>query len=123
MASPECARKGTGDELNSDWCKLRRTFFPKIFAKPFSMGVRPESFFFGVEERGEEKNSLWLRHSIRTKSIMNHRSFLIKSELSGRIQGIPPVLRSGAFTLQTYRSLFRKFSPEQVEKCITWGLI
>ena len=32
------------------------------------------------------------------------------------------VLSSETFTLQLYRSLFRKFSPE-VEKCIMWGSV
>ena len=59
--------------------------FSKNFCKTIFNGRSSRVFLFGVEERGKEKNSLWLCHGIRTKSIMNHRSFLIKSELSGRI--------------------------------------
>ena len=47
---------------------------------------------------------------LRMKTVMNHRCFfLIMSELNGPISKIPTVLRSGAFTLQTYGSFFENF--------------
>ena len=55
VASPECARNGNENELNSDWCKIRCTFSLLIVAKRFSLAVCLESLFLGVEERREEK--------------------------------------------------------------------
>ena len=53
VTSPECAGKGTANKLSSDWRKIRCTFFPKVFAKRFSLDVRPECIFRsgGVERR------------------------------------------------------------------------
>ena len=35
VASLECACKGTGNEFNSNWCKIRRTFFQKFSRNNF----------------------------------------------------------------------------------------
>ena len=53
VACPECARKGTGNELSSDRCKIQCTFSAN-FSSAIFISCSPR-VFFGVEEWREEK--------------------------------------------------------------------
>ena len=51
---PRICRKGTRNEISSGWCKNRCTVFQKVVAKRFSLGVRPESLFWGGRTEGRK---------------------------------------------------------------------
>ena len=55
MASSECVRKKLGTNSILIGGKFDIHCFSKIFMKRFSLGACPESVFFSLEERREEK--------------------------------------------------------------------